>query len=249
MTVTKANVDAFLTCLEARDTCGATALALRLADEGAPVPQVLTKLVAAAQIEVGERWQSNQYSIADEHAATAISDSVVSVLTANAVPSVDRPNLAVLCADGEWHLLAARLIAEVLRSNGFAITFLGASLPASHLSRFLHSNRDIDVVAISCSTPLAFAGVVSCVAVAHDAGVPVIIGGRALGIDRSRADSLGADLWAPDAESAVRLLHDPLPTALRATNVDVASSMILGLQRATLVDAAMNDLSQRLPRI
>lgn len=249
MTVTAADVAGFLASLEARDTGDATALALRLADDGAPVPEVLVDLVGAAQIEVGERWQRNEYSIADEHAATAISDIVVSVLTANPVPIVDRPNVVVLCANGEWHLLAARLIAEVLRGNGFAITFLGASMPASHLSRFLRSNRDIDVVAISCSTPLAFAGAVSCVAVAHDAGVPVIVGGRALGTDGTRAESIGADLWAPDAQSAVWLLHDPLPTTFRSSSVDVASAMMLGLQRTALVEAAMSKLSQDLPSV
>ena len=54
----------------------------------------------------------------------------------------------------------------------------------------------------------------------HGAGLPVIVGGRTLGDDPSRAVALGADAWAPDASTAAEILArwresppavDPLP--------------------------------------
>jgi methanogenic corrinoid protein MtbC1 len=43
----------------------------------------------------------------------------------------------VTCAEGEWHSLPARMVAEVLRLHGWQVTFLGASTPADHLRRLL----------------------------------------------------------------------------------------------------------------
>src|SRR3712207_7094162 len=42
----------------------------------------------------------------------------------------ERGHVVVACLDGEWHALAARIVAEVLRVHGWRVTFLGASVPA-----------------------------------------------------------------------------------------------------------------------
>jgi methanogenic corrinoid protein MtbC1 len=246
MSIAPARVEEFTEQVACRDLGGATRLALRLADEGAPVADLLGGLVSAAQIEVGERWHRNQINVADEHAATAVSDAVVTVLTATASPPVTGPEVVVVCAENEWHLLAARLTAEVLRADGCAVTFLGGSVPAVHLAGFLQGARP-DVLAVSCSTPLALLGVLSCAQVAHDLGIPVIAGGRALGSDERRARVLGADLWAPDAATGAELLRDPLPAANRIPTADVGGAMEIALHREAMVDKAMADLAVRFP--
>lgn len=247
MTVTPVDRRAFLSHLLSRDRKQALAVAMRLADDGTPLAEILTQLVAAAQVEVGERWHANDISVADEHAATAVADHVVAVVTAQsgAVEGGGR-RVVVACAEGEWHVLPARITAEVLRAAGCDVTFLGGSLPPTHLRTFLETDRP-DVVALSVSTALAFAGALSSIEVSHSAGVPVIVGGRALGRDARRADALGADLWASDAPTAARVVADALPSHLKTANADLGEALALSLRRDDIVRIAYSRLISTVP--
>ena len=245
MTVSAQSVDAFTACLLRRDHASATALALGLADGGAPVSELLVELVGAAQARVGDAWQRNEVTVADEHAATVVSDAVVTLLAARTDADLTGPHVVVACAEDEEHVLPARLAAEVLQAAGFAVTFLGEAMPAVHLGAFLGRVRPV-AVGISCSTPLAFPGLLSCIAVAHDIGIPVIAGGLALGPDAVRAQSLGADLFAPDMATAIRLLRRPLPTRLVTASAPIGDVMTAALHREQIVTAAMGQLARRL---
>lgn len=247
MTPTAAHLESFLGHLDARDARAATELAVDLALAGATLPDLFGRLIGPAQAEVGRRWLQNAYSVADEHAATAIVDVVVAVLSTQVPPtSIGGPRVALTCPEGEWHVLPARLTAEVLTWGGCPTTFLGGSLPAAHLARFLAA-EPVDVVAVSCTTPLAFRGVLASVEAAHDAGVPVLAGGGALGSDGRRAGVLGADLWAASALDAVALLSDPLPAELAAPRAAAAEADALTAQRDELVARALAVLEAGLP--
>lgn len=248
MTVFSPDAERFASLLLARDWVGAQRYALELVDQGVPVGEVLTRLIAPAQVLIGDRWHTDTASVADEHAATAIADAVVSVLTAAQPAMATGPHVVVLCAEGEWHLLAARLVAETLRADGYDVAFLGASMPVTHLARFLTDTRP-DVVALSCSTPLALDGVLAFTTVAHDVGVPVLAGGRALGPDETRAHALGVDMWAPDALAAAARLRGPLPSTLRAPTADVAGAAAVRDAEAAVVDTAMVELAARFPAL
>ena len=107
---------------------------------------------------------------------------------------------------GRTPLTTVRMAAEVLRTHGWLVTFLGASTPADHLRRFVDEVGAIGVV-VSCSVPIFLSGALRSVQAAQAAGVPVLAGGRAFGPDDLRARRLGADGWAPDAVAAGRLLE------------------------------------------
>lgn len=243
----RAHADRFLAYLVSRDAGASMDVAVGLADEGVPIHQVLTEVVAPAMAEVGERWLRNELNVAEEHAATAIADTVVSVLTATRPQGgTTPPAVVVACAEGEWHTMPPRLLAGALRADGYDVTFLGPSIPPTHLARFLERSRP-DVLGISCSTPLTFEGVLSCVRVGHDAGIPVLVGGLGLGADDRRATVLGADLWAPSASAAGDLLRDTLPEHLNEPSADLISAGELAGQRGDLVASAMDELNHRLP--
>ena len=247
MTVSGDDVRAFVQHLLSRDRAAAIDLVMGLADRGTPPADLLTQLIGPAQAEIGDRWHRNECSVADEHAATAISETCVALLAAHdAVRPPAELSVAVVCPDGEWHALAARLTAEVLHDAGCDVHLLGGSLPAAHLERFIAAVGP-DVVALSCSTPLSFDGVLDAVHVAHAAGIPVMAGGRGLGPDDRRAIALGADLWAPSGQAAADLMSRPLPTSLRQPTADVGRAIQLAAARGAVVDAAVRELAVRLP--
>jgi methanogenic corrinoid protein MtbC1 len=233
--------------LVARSASGAFELVTGLADGGTPVTDILEHLIGPAQVEIGKRWHRDELSVADEHAATAVADAVVSVLAGTTAASTDGLRVVVTCAENEWHTISARLFSESLRLRGFDVTFLGPSLPPTHLARFLHHTPP-DVLAVSCTTPLALEGVLACVHVARHAGIPVLVGGRALGYDPHRAQVLGADLWAPGPGTAARMLADrDLSEDLGEPTADAGTAIELALGRADHVDRSFEELERRFP--
>ena len=192
------------------DRRGAVRLALESLASGRTVEQTLSELVCPAQVEVGRRWASNEWNVAQEHIATSISEEVVVALaaTSDLAAQVRVGTAVVCCVEGEWHALPARVLAETLRVNGWDVHYLGASLPAQHLSQYVHDVGP-DVIGLSCSVSTSLPHARRMVEASRGAGVPVVAGGRGFGTDGRWARALGANGWAPTATDAVRLLSEP----------------------------------------
>jgi methanogenic corrinoid protein MtbC1 len=248
--ITAADVDRFVECLARRDRRAAARQALGLLEAGVAAQDLVQGLLGPAQVEVGRRWEANQWSVADEHAATAITDAVLGALEWRIEVAEDQGHVVVTCAEGEWHSLPARMAADVLRSHGWQVTFLGASTPADHLHRLLAEVGAVAVV-ISCSVPIFLGGALRSVQGAQSAEVPVLVGGRAFGPDDLRARRLGADGWAPDPVAAARLLaswrQQPPAVGKRPAGMRDAEPLELEAARPDLVEAAMSELFLRFP--
>jgi methanogenic corrinoid protein MtbC1 len=205
-------------------------------------------LLAGVQREVGRRWQDQEWSVADEHAATALADLALAA-AALGVPLAE-PTLGsfvVTCAEEEWHILPARMFAEQLRAYGWDVVFLGASTPADHLARYL-ARRPVVAVGVSCSVPVHLPGARRSIVAAHEVGVPVIAGGAGFGSSAARARAVGADAWATSIEEAHRTASGwcggPPPLARPG---DDQLQVALAADRQVLVDEAMADLHLHLP--
>lgn len=193
--------DDYFRALAGVDLLAAEAVVLRLLDDGVPVDTIAMEVLTPAQAEVGRLWERGVWSVADEHAATAVAEAALAALQTAAVRRAaqrgpGRLHVAVACAEGEWHALPARLAAIVAGAGDLQVTMLGPSLPAEHLQRRLAAG-DIDALALSCTLPTNLIGAARSIAAAHEVGVPVIVGGRAFG-GPERAAALGADAWAAD---------------------------------------------------
>ena len=197
--------------LARRNRARATGIVTRLLSDGVDPLTVLTDVIAASQRDVGMRWQRGEWSVADEHAATAIS-----VAATRAVGEFvsDFPlrgkSVLVACAEREWHELPAMIIACALRANGWDTTVLGAATSPLRLSQHL-ADRGPDAVAISCSVLGSLPTTRRFIEAATAAGVPTLVGGPAFGYDNVRAHALGATAWASNAYAAV-LTMAALPT-------------------------------------
>ena len=250
--ITAADVERFIDHLARRDRRAAARQALALLEAGATVHDLVHGLLGPAQVEVGRRWEVNQWSVADEHAATAITDAVLGALAWRIDAAEDQGHVVVACAEGDWHSLPARMAAEVLRVDGWQVDFLGASTPADHLRRFVPEAGVVAVV-ISCSVPIFLGGALRSIQAAQAAGVPALVGGRAFGADDLRARRLGADGWAPDPAAAGRLLRDwrrqPPSVGERPAGMRDAEPLELEAARSELIEVAMSELFLRFPAL
>lgn len=202
--------------LSAADRPRAQAVVAALVDQGWSTSRVIDELVVPSQVRVGELWLAGDWSVAREHAATAVNESVVHWLTSRLLaPPEDAPTHLVACLQGERHSLPALVVAHDLMALGARVLYLGADPdPSSLLSAVLSLRPRAVLFSASLTSALSnqrmfFHGIASI-------GVPLVVGGGAFGGRQAgsrRAAALGATAYAENAEEVLDLLAD-LPQRL-----------------------------------
>jgi MerR family transcriptional regulator, light-induced transcriptional regulator len=134
-------------------------LALAIADEaldaGADIATIHSQLIGPAMKTIGELWERDVISVADEHLATEISERVAARVFWRALNGRPRRCERVVMAaiQGEQHALGLRLAADVLDSAGFDVLYLGANLPLTALLQTCRAHRP-NVLGLTVSMPL-----------------------------------------------------------------------------------------------
>ena len=111
---------------------------------------------------------------------------------------------------GDLHDIGKNLVAMMLEGSGYEIVDLGVDVPAD---RFIQAIRDgANVVAMSALLTTTMTNMQVAIEAIKEAGlrdqVRIIVGGAP--ITKSYADEIGADGYAEDASSAVRLVKEVL---------------------------------------
>jgi methanogenic corrinoid protein MtbC1 len=242
---------------------GDVSLAYRLATEllahGMPFDDIVVDILGPVQTEVGRRWAAGDLGVAYEHAASAAVEELLVRLGATAEASLG-PTVVVASAQGDAHALGSRVVASALALDGFRVLFLGPSVPADDLGDFLELHQPL-ALALSCSISTALVGAARSVAAAHDAGIPVVGGGRVLAVG-DRAARLGVDALAQsprDAQEVLRAWELSPPDHLATAPAPIPEHALLSHRRnalvATALDAATNgdggelDLADELQRV
>ena len=163
------------------------------------------RVIQNAQNEIGRLWQEDRITIAQEHMATAISQVVLSHVYQYAdVPRLNGKKVVVACVEGELHDFPSRLVADALDLAGFAVRFLGASVPTEHLLSMLEREKP-DLLVLSATMSFNVPALRTAVTRvrAENPGLPIAIGGGACIWNERLAEELAADLAGCDAAELV----------------------------------------------
>jgi methanogenic corrinoid protein MtbC1 len=158
------------------------------------VPYLYEQIVQPALEEVGERWQQNRISVADEHLAAATAQSVIASLYPEFPwPSAGPPAL-VACVEGERHEIGARMFADLLALDGWRDVFLGADTPLDAMIAKAVETRPV-VVGLSVTLPQHLPIVQRSVVLLREAlpSIKVLVGGRAFACVSGADAGVGAD--------------------------------------------------------
>ncbi|HEX5741724.1 MAG TPA: cobalamin-dependent protein [Pilimelia sp.] len=230
--------------LRAPDDTAAVDLVRRLRVAGVPPEQLLVDLIAPVQVCVGELWQRNRMSVVSEHLASGISERLVATALADAPLPPHRGDVLMACAEGEWHALAARLVADVLRLRGWRVRFLGAAVPAAQLAPCGAELRPRAAL-VSATMASRLPQVTHAVGRCRRVGLPTMVGGAAFRSDGALGRRVGADAWAPDGAVAAGLLeHWPPPPAPDPVVPVDEEYPLLSRERWRLIDDAMRLLTR-----
>ena len=183
-----------------------------LAREGARLtPAERIALIAEAQREVGQLWEENRVTIAEEHLATAISHLALARSFGDS--PMARPNgkrVIVACVEGEQHELPARMAADTLELAGFEVLFLGANVQTDSLMRIVET-RNPDLLALSIAMTFHTPALKNALQRLRTQfpSLPIAVGGHALSFNRTAALQAGASVTgtsAPELLEAARRL-------------------------------------------
>jgi methanogenic corrinoid protein MtbC1 len=205
---------AYLDALLARDVGAARSAVEAALAGGIEVGEIYLEMLQPALYEIGRSWAIGNFSVADEHSATAVTQSVLGMLGPRMRTAPKDGRLAVVTSSPEErHALGVQMVADFLEGDGWEVLNLGASTPARDLARMADAERP-DVIALSTATPAGLPGTVEAVEalLALDPRPLVVLGGQ-LWSGRARADAhrLGADLVVDGPRELVAVLRERFP--------------------------------------
>jgi methanogenic corrinoid protein MtbC1 len=137
----------------------AAELAIREAmDAGLDTARIDDEIIAPALWRIGDLWERGEISVADEHIATEISIRVLALQReAQRVAQTRGEHRVLLAAPaGEQHIVALRMVDNLLRNAGYEVAMLGSDVPGEALIAVMH-RRPPDVVCLTSTMPDAAA--------------------------------------------------------------------------------------------
>jgi methanogenic corrinoid protein MtbC1 len=115
----------------------------------------LLEWLTPIEIEMGELWHKNRFSVANEHAITSLLHQQIELLLASLPTPVNAPLIMCACAPGELHELGIMSLMFFLRQAGLDARYWGANLPAPALLEAIEFFRPAAVCLSAATTATA----------------------------------------------------------------------------------------------
>ncbi len=119
-----------------RSVCGK--IVQGLLDVHIDVKELYERLFRRSMYRVGELWEDNRITVAREHLATSITESLLNLVYPS-IFDIERigKKAIVSCNANEFHQIGGKMVADILELNGWDGHFLGANTPLDDLMRHI----------------------------------------------------------------------------------------------------------------
>ncbi len=173
--------------------------------------RLYVETIQPSQYRVGEIWEGGKISVAAEHLATATNSYVATRCYAPLARAASGgPKAMVACTPEEMHELGPRLLSDLLECDGWDVDFYGTSMPLRDLIGAIKESRP-RFVGLSAALVMHLGSVRSTITSIREtlgpATPPIVVGGNAFRGSDDLWKKVGADLYAPDASTAVAMLR------------------------------------------
>jgi MerR family transcriptional regulator, light-induced transcriptional regulator len=209
--------DAYLAALLRTDPQGAQLVVQAALEAGLPIAELYLSVLQPALYEMGRLWEHGEASVAQEHLATATTQTLMARLTAPPSPLVAGPRAVTAATENDLHSLGPRFLADFLERDGWQVINLGADTPTGDLVALVAQVRP-ELVCLSTTLPTNLDRARDAITTLRGLNPPplIAVGGHAYGTDDHLATTLGADIHAGDAAAFLETLHARLPSLDRS---------------------------------
>lgn len=182
----------------------------RALDTGIPVGDIYLDIFQPTAYAIGRLWQSNRFSVAQEHLATAIIERQMGELHPLFRPKRRRlRRLVIGCVPNEQHRVGARMVADFFEADGWEVHYLGAAVP---IPSFAAMAQELHADMIGLSVEMVYhLPHISDFARTLDQygldGIPIMVGGMPFVQQPELARTLNVRFSAANAREAVRLAN------------------------------------------
>ncbi|MGR3762716.1 cobalamin B12-binding domain-containing protein [Rossellomorea sp. NS-SX7] len=151
-------------------------------------------VVKPSMYRIGDLWEKNQITVADEHLATAtLKYLLASVYTPYEV-SERRPKGLLFCIEGEQHSLGLELANEIFKEQHWNTRYLGANVPVKDAVTFVRAWKP-QAVAISIGMTTTIPQLRNCLEEIEKVqpDIKILVGGRLIShynLDFLKKDSI-----------------------------------------------------------
>jgi methanogenic corrinoid protein MtbC1 len=183
-----------------------------LADGIAPSTLLFDAMIPALD-EVGSRFESGEYFLPEMLIAARAMRLSMEVLRPR-MAATDAPSLGTIVIGtvaGDIHDIGKDMVEIMLEGAGYTVVDLGVNVPAARFVDAIREHRPV-VVGLSAFLTTTMPMVGRTIEAIRDAGlregIRIIVGGAP--VNETFAAEVGADGYAPDASSAVRVVRSLL---------------------------------------
>jgi methanogenic corrinoid protein MtbC1 len=199
----------YLAAVLVGDRAGAIRMLSDAIEDGMPLETAYLHVIAPVQSDIGRLWLTSRITVAQEHVATAVTQSVLGALWPFRVGRErNGRSVVVACVGSELHEIGAHIVSDFFELSGWGSVYLGANTPLTAILAAV-DERSPDVVALSATMAPHLTDLRMAVdAVRHTEGgnrAKIIVGGRPFNVAPGLWRAVGADGWAPEAAGAVRV--------------------------------------------
>lgn len=117
----------------------------------AEVKDIYTKLIQRSMYKIGNLWEKNKTSVANEHIASNINACLLNILYPHLLNgNKNGKTIVVTCIDKEFHEMGARIVSDFFEYNGWDSIYLGANTPQNDIIEIVEQRKP-ELIGISCN--------------------------------------------------------------------------------------------------
>jgi len=129
-----------------------SAIVTGLLENNTDIATLYTELFQKSLYRGGEVWEVNRISVAVEHLATAITERMLAGVYPTLLSGVQANGRKALisCSVNEYHQIGARMVADIMETQGWDVCFLGANTPTDAMLQMIEE-RPPELLGLSVS--------------------------------------------------------------------------------------------------
>jgi len=149
---------------------------------GNSLDQFYERVMTPVMSEIGYMWSENKLSIATEHVASNVAQTLVKIIMEQISGSGNKKKIMICVPVGEEHHMGCDVLETYLTIKGFKVFNMGTSIPTESIIEFINMKKpDVALISITINDNI-LAGQRLAKKIREQSKIPILVGGYAMQI-------------------------------------------------------------------